>query len=68
MAQREAATAAWRRRTRAGDMVEAWARRLPEGVVRQAVWRWEVRLAARNAVTRLVRRSGGGGGAWAVEW
>jgi hypothetical protein len=64
MDHRDAATAAWRRRTRAGDAVEAWARRFPDGVVRQAVCRVEVRLAARKVVTRFVRSSGGGGGAW----
>jgi hypothetical protein len=44
-------------------MVEAWARRFPDGVVIQAVCRVEVRLAARKVVTRFVRRRGGGGGA-----
>ncbi len=60
-AQREAATAAWRRRALAGRLL-AWARRLPAGVVSMAECMCVERLARRNEVTRLVRRSGGGGG------
>lgn len=60
-AQSEAATAHWRRRVLAGRL-PAWARRLPAGVVSMAAWMCGERLARRNAVTRFVRSSGGGGG------
>lgn len=61
MAQNEAATAAWRRRSLAGRLL-ACARRLPAGEVSMAEWMCGERLARRNAVTRLVSSSGGGGG------
>jgi hypothetical protein len=59
--QRDAATAAWRRRALAGKLL-AWASRLPDGLVSIAECIWGERFARRNAVTRFVRRSGGGGG------
>lgn len=60
-AHSEAATAHWRRRALAGRLL-AWASRLPAGVVRAAARMCADRLARRNAVTRFVRSSGGGGG------
>ena len=60
-AQREAATAAWRRRALAGRLL-AWASRLPAGVVSMAECMCAERFARRKDVTRLVRSSGGGGG------
>lgn len=60
-AQREAATAHWRRRMLAGRLL-ACTRRLPDGVVRTAARMRSERLARRKAVTRFVKKRGGGGG------
>lgn len=65
-AQREAATAHWRRRMLAGRLL-ACTRRLPAGVVRTAARMRSERLARRKAVTRFVKKRGGGGGTTAAD-
>lgn len=58
IAKSEAATVAWVRRVETGRG-EAWARSLPDGVVRRRVGREGEAEAWRKEVRRLVRRRGG---------
>jgi len=66
MATRDEATVAWARSSEAGLRGrEAWARRLPVGVVRRRVCDEGERRVVRKVVRRLVRRRGGVCG-WAI--